>query len=34
MRILGTVSHMVKEGHLDVKRAEQIVVWEGALGSA
>jgi hypothetical protein len=34
VRILGTVSHMVQEGHLDVKRAEQIVVWETTLGSA
>lgn len=32
LRILGTVSHMVKEGHLDVVKAEPIVVWEAALG--
>lgn len=31
LRIVGTASHLVKEAHLDVKHAEQIVVWEAAL---
>ena len=34
VRVLGTVSLVVKEGGYDVVRAEQIVVWEAALGSA
>jgi hypothetical protein len=31
VRILGTVTHMVKEGHLDINKATQVVVWEAAL---
>jgi hypothetical protein len=34
LRVLGTVIHTVKEGHLEVTRAERIVVWEAALASA
>jgi hypothetical protein len=25
-------AHMVKEAHLDVKQAEQVVVWEATIG--
>ena len=32
LRILGTVVHTVTEGHLEVNRAERIVLWEAALG--
>jgi len=31
LRILGTVSHVVKESIGDVKQAEQVVVWEATL---
>jgi hypothetical protein len=31
VRILGTVTHVVKEGHLDINKATQVVVWEAAL---
>ena len=31
VRVLGTVSQVVKEGHLDIHKATQIVVWEKGL---
>ena len=31
LHVLGTAAQMVQEGHLEVKRAEQIVVWSRAL---
>jgi hypothetical protein len=31
VRIRGTASHLVKEGHLEVVRAELVVLWEAAL---
>ena len=32
LRILGSVTHLVREGHLEVVRAERIALWEGDLG--
>jgi hypothetical protein len=31
VRVLGTVTQVVKEGHLDINKATQIVVWEKGL---
>jgi hypothetical protein len=31
VRVLGTVTQVVKEGHLDINKATQIVVWEKRL---
>jgi hypothetical protein len=31
LRILGTVSHLVQESHLEIVRAERLAVWEADL---